>query len=485
MLENVQSRFVLPLVFIAALVLFVSLVGLTRGDGTEPASSPMAGQSREATSMPLVTRGKDAVYGVPMVVRHPNNVALAPYSAKRKNMKVRYVKPLFSNYQPDLFYIPDQIAGKTLFRWQTSKNGGPGLEGVYPGNILTLLDNEIYDFGVSARFVKVRNETTGHVGYVTVELLIGETEPIIQGMWPAKNAAKLRSSSLVTLDGVRIYAIHLPNDLNEIRSQTASMADPQKYPIAFSGGKPGVHPVTAANVYFTNLAYTLKSDAAKEDREAIVKAAQVFFDNYVVKGSVTVAPGIVSWPYHFDWTMNWGIKLEPPWYSAYANARIAEGNAVLYALTGKDIYADWARKASKLLLNPISKGGSLYEVSGFRLPAEYIYDVQSVPNVRVLDGELIAVTSLCNTARLLQDSGLLRECFAQGAGLAMQLEWYRKPDGSLLFASYVENMPPHYNWILWSNLIALGNIMKDRRFIEAASAVHDHIPEDWCERNGC
>lgn len=193
---------------------------------------------------------------------------------------------------------------------------------------------------------------------------------------------------------------------------------------------------------------------------------------------------MVTWEYQFEWKMNWGITLDPPWRSTYANARFSTASAMLYRLTGEDRYRDLAVKAARFIGTPMSAGGGEYEVAGFRLPAEYIYNTPPLPNVRVLDGEMITVTSLYDTARLLADSEILNVFLRQSGSLAMQLESYTRPDGSLEFSMYINDMPQAYRWSVWSMLQVLANQSKDRRFADVARNYAAHVPQDWKEANG-
>jgi len=68
--------------------------------------------------------------------------------------------------------------------------------------------------------------------------------------------------------------------------------------------------------------------------------------------------------------------------------------------------------------------------------------------------------------------------------LAMQLPLFQNADGSLSFAMYVEEMPDGYTWSVWSALQALSNIIKDRRFLDAAQRMEPHIPAELRELKG-
>ena len=147
-------------------------------------------------------------------------------------------------------------------------------------------------------------------------------------------------------------------------------------------------------------------------------------------------------------------------------------------------YRRLARRAAGFVALPIEEGGAQYEVLGFKLPAEYVYPSPPIPNVRVLDGELIVIAALFNVARLLGDSDLLRLFMTQVGSLAMQMESYRRPNGDLEFAMYIEDLPAHYRWDVWSALQILANASKDRRFSILARDFAKHVPDEWKESNG-
>jgi hypothetical protein len=443
---------------------------------------------RNATEhMLTVTHETDRYLGIPAVVRHPNNTTQYPYFALREGLKVRYLKNIFSTNQPDLLWIPEESDGKTLLRWQTAKVGSAGLYGIFPGNILTLLDNELYDFGVGTRFVKVRLEEPELVGYTLLETIIGETEVVDDALWAAEDIPRLKKTTVLDYKGCPIYAVHLPSfNQREIGHWIKILADPTTYPTALNGAQPGgVHPVFATTTVNSLLLHTLQTEGKEAEKQAIRQAVQHFFENYVFSTKTPRADQSVSWPYHFPWTMNWGIRLSPPWYSAYTNGVVTQTAALLYALTGEQRYQVLALEAAQYLNTSISKGGAEYEVAGFHLPAEYVYNTPPLPNVRVLDGEFITITALYNGARLLGDSQLLHIFMRQAFSLAMQLAYYVQPDGNLYFSTYIEEMPMHYKWVLWSNLQALANITKDRRFFDVAKVLRPHIPDFWCQSNGC
>ena len=123
---------------------------------------------------------------------------------------------------------------------------------------------------------------------------------------------------------------------------------------------------------------------------------------------------------------------------------MAAASAVLYKETGEQKYKALTLAALRYLDLPIQDNGARYDVSGFQLPAEYVYNTPPIPNVRVLDGELIASVATYSAARLLGDSSLLSLFQRQAYSLSMQMDFYTRDSGRMLFATYVEEMPEHY-----------------------------------------
>ena len=193
----------------------------------------------------------------------------------------------------------------------------------------------------------------------------------------------------------------------------------------------------------------------------------------------------MSWPYQFNWTTNWGIALQPPWYSAYTNGVIASAAAIMFRLTNDERYKELSLKAGRYVGLAIEQGGAEYRVSGFRLPAEYVYQVERTPNIRVLDGEVITIIGMYNAASLLSSWELYEVFVRQAFSLAMQLQFFSNDDGSLIFATYLEKMPEHYIRDIWAGLLIIANMTKDRTFLKSANALRPHIPAEWCQSLGC
>src|SRR5262249_7264299 len=253
-----------------------------------------------------------------------------------------------------------------------------------------------------------------------------------------------------------------------------------------SGGtKNGVHPLYASSTARSLLFTAMKPEIDDQRRSAAIKAVETFVAAYLTPNKREVRPGLVSWPYNFEWLMNWGVKLSPPWYSPFPNSQVVSLCALLYRLTGKEEYASLAREAFQFIKTPIERGGAEYQVAGFRMPAEYVYRTPPLPNVRVLDGEFAVAIALYNGARLLGDSEMLQKSLQYLAGLAMQMDSYTTPDGDLYFAQYIEKMPEQYYWSMWALVQNAGIITKDRRFSRVARRLARFIPAKTCESLGC
>src|SRR5262249_48238849 len=155
-------------------------------------------------SVGFSTRSSDVApyLGIPAEVVRPNVHMLAPYSADRAGLRVRYLRNIFSTNQPDLAWTPLLRSGKSLLRWQ-AYDGTSGLQEIFPGNELVLLDNEIYDFGVGTLFVKVRLRKVASA-FILLETLIGETEPV-DGIIVAKDPTLFLRHASVEYRGLRLY----------------------------------------------------------------------------------------------------------------------------------------------------------------------------------------------------------------------------------------------------------------------------------------
>lgn len=161
---------------IVAAVVTVFVMGGSQGRGAT-AILKRGVEGEAVRHLPLVTESMDPVLGIPARVNRPNNRFLKPFSPTWAGSVVRYTGPPFSRNAQKIIWIPDLVDGKHLLRWQTTDNGSPGLQGIFLGNELELLDNNLYDFGVGALFVKVRSRAANVTGYALLETIIGETKP--------------------------------------------------------------------------------------------------------------------------------------------------------------------------------------------------------------------------------------------------------------------------------------------------------------------
>ncbi len=97
-----------------------------------------------------------------------------------------------------------------------------------------------------------------------------------------------------------------------------------------------------------------------ELRSDAIAAVGRFFDAYVLPEARPGPNGSLKWPYHFEFILNWGVKMSPPWYSAYANAAIAQAAAVMFRLTAEPRYKEIAIKAARFIGEPLESGGAEY-----------------------------------------------------------------------------------------------------------------------------
>ncbi|MGO4572725.1 D-glucuronyl C5-epimerase family protein [Microvirga sp. 2TAF3] len=459
----------------------LAVVGAVVGGVAVRSAVPRAGG---AEHLPTVTTDVHPALGIPAVVHRPNNALLRPYQADRAGLTVVYEGDLFKDLISDMTFSPETLDGAVRLPWRTSVDGSPGLYGLSPGARLTLLDNDLHDLGVGSLMVRIRREDNGLEGYIPLSVILGESRPADDGLWLAQNKAAYRAETTVILDGIQVYAPQLPSDVKAIEQNIATLSDPSRYAETLSAGFGSVHPVFAGNMVNALLGHALRNDTTAEQKARIIDAARTFFANYVIPSGEHRGGGL-AWAYHFPFVMNWGVSLKDPWYSSYASAVFANAGAILYRLTGEQQYRDLSLAAGRYVGMPITQGGAEYEVSGFRLPAEYVYDIPHNLNVRVLDGEMIALINLYNAARLLGDRSLLDIFTRQAFSLSMQLDYFTKADGQLYFAAYGDQLPEGYRWIVWSALQILGTLTKDRRFVDTAIRLHSHIPVGYCSNLPC
>lgn len=422
---------------------------------------------------------------IPAIVVRPNAEKLAPYFAMREGLVVRYIGNKFSTAQPELVWVPARENEAERLIWQSYVEGKGGLIGLGTGDTIRLLDDKLYDFDVGTLFVKVQKGDFPP-GYMLLETLVGETEPVTNELLVAKDPKAFFEHASVDFEGVRLYEQTVSVSLDQIKRDTETLLKDSDYTTSLSAGlSGGVHPLYATSAARTLLFAVMKPQVSGDMRNAAVAAVAHFFEKYVDAAKVDLGQGLISWPYNFEWTMNWGIQLSPPWYSPFANSQVVETSALMHKITGEEGYRLMARAAARFISTPMRNGGAEYMVDGFRLPAEYVYPTPPMPNVRVLDGELGVAIALYNAAQLMGDSEMLRQSTAYFGGLAMNLEGYLKEDGGLWFASYVENMPEGYGWPMWALLQNAALITKDRRFTEYARRFTPFVKQRWCDQYGC
>jgi len=422
--------------------------------------------------------------GIPALVTRPNGHTLHPYFAQRAGLRAKYLKNIFSTNQPELVWIPYVQDGKYLLRWQSyDDQTKSGIVGLYPNEEIEFVDDNLYDFGVGTLFAKVRLPDQ-KIGFALLETIIGEMDSK-PDLIVAKDRDLFTHNSSVDYEGIRLYEQTVTADRKALDREIKNLSEPAEYAQNFPASNGTIHPLLIASSARAMLFTALKQDIDPKARQAAIDSAEIFFRSYVFKEKVDVKPGLISWPYKMDWTTNWGIKLNPPWYSPYCNSQIVETGALMYRLTGKPEYAAIARDAMAFITTPIEKGGAEYDIGGFKLPAEYVYATPPLPNIRVLDGEFGVAIAIYNGARLLGDSNMLQTSLKYFASLAMQMEAYTSPDGDLQFSQYIEKMPDGYRWPMWALLQNAGLITKDRRFSDVARRLTKFIPEASCKSLGC
>lgn len=402
---------------------------------------------------------------IPVRTARPNAALVQPYSPTWKGLRLKFDGEMLQGGNPRMIYAPRQWNGRVLLPWQTSIDNGPGVSGI--GSTFTILDNEIYDLDIGELFARVKLDGSGLEGFLPLSILIAETSAADDSLWATDHADTIKAMACKS-------NVCFPFGPSDPKGRAAIAQSLTAYDLDAS-------PLTAANSAISMLSDAL--DPKAQDRTAGIDAAAKFFESYVSRKAMPGPAGSLAWPNAQAVTINWGIKLSPPWYSAYANSAIALSAALMYRLTAHHDYLDTAVRAARFVGEPIERGGAEYMVAGFRLPAEYVY--RDAPNVRVLDGEIISLVYLYDVVRLTGDRATLEIFLRQSMSLAMQLPFYRNPDGSYLFAAYVEAMPEHYNWTIWMALQILANATKDRRFTDAARDIRRHIPDKDCASNGC
>lgn len=149
---------------------------------------------------------------------------------------------------------------------------------------------------------------------------------------------------------------------------------------------------------------------------------------------------------------------------------MASAAAAMFRLTGEQRYAELARKAVNWLKLPMEHGGALYRNEGFVFVAEYAYRSPPLPNIRVLDGEMMAAVSTFNTAAMLQDPEMARFAVQLAYSLVAQLDLFTAKDGRIMNARY-QWLVDTDNYLLPMQRLAieLGMITKDQRMFDASA----------------
>ena len=421
-----------------------------------------------ATGNPLLI---DAGVGIPAAVCRPNRRFSGCYRADRRGLQVRYVGNLFSSEQPDVLWL----AGTSTAEEPHMITAGTVLT---PGDRLQILDDDLYDFAVGARFVRVMHQNSTARGYITLETLLGETIPANDELWTAEEPRRLRALVAFETDAMPLYSTN--------RVGAAQVADSRDYLARFrqhsADGESAadVHPLQAGAHAHRLGCWSLARERTGKERDDVRGLIEGMFEGYALGAMREVAPGAWAWPYGFDFAMPWGTALRAPWYSGYANSAMAGAAACAYALSGNPAFADVVKKAVAFLALETSRGGAGYEIDGYPHIAEYVYATPPIPNYRVLDGELCSVVFLFNAATLLADSTLLAYSHRLAGGLANGLNLLSsRGDGLPYFGMDGQAMNPDYMWQLWMTLQLLANAFKDRSFSQRARDWRCGVPQHY------
>ncbi|MFC1610911.1 D-glucuronyl C5-epimerase family protein [Myxococcota bacterium] len=392
--------------------------------------------------------GRAPYLDVPAVVRRPNGPP-SIYSPRRTGLRVTYTGNRFSVSAKDVLFVAMRRDDGDA--WAINH-----VAELTSGDELELLSDELLDYGVSTLFVEAKKTATDQRGLLAYETLIGEMRPVELGAWDLEPLG----------DGWTIYD-PMPSDPGEVARQAAALDGEYTETFAWVAEK-GVHPLRAAKAVAAVLLDVVSEAPASPRRQLAVDRATRFFE-WARGAAASNTDGAIMWPYEAPWPVHWGITIEPPWYSAYANGRMGFAAALLAHLSGDRQLETLARRAFDFVGGRIDRGGATYEIDGFVLPAEYVYPTPPLPNIRILDGELMTAIDTYNTAVVLGDSDLLRLAARYGASLAAQLSSYETEEGFLQNARYpwlVDD--PTYLKAMQHAARTLAAIHKDRIFAEQA-----------------
>lgn len=412
----------------------------------------------------------DEILGVPARVKRPNARFNRPYCADRAGIQVTYRGNAFSVQQTDcLWYDSNPLTSNAPLLLRQHQE-------LSPGDVLTVLEDELYDLGVGTLMVRVRHESSRREGFITLETLVGETTVQSSPLWTARAVDQVRT--LVEFEW-RGHAIYSSNKMS-----AKEISDSIHYLSRFVEPGPShgheilkCHPLeTAAHANRLGVwALDSKRDTAERTQATVL--IEAMFERYGMPTMREVAEGAWAWDYTFDFQMPWKTRLPAPWHSGYANAAMTSAAACAYALTGTSLYHDIVIRGTGFLQRPMAQGGALYTCDGYVYLAEYVYRSPPIPNYRVLDGELCSLLYVATAAQLTGSSELMAFAIRLGAGLAVSLDMYCAPDGKPIFGMDGQPMNPDYMWQLWVTLQILANLLKDRSFSKHAEIWGRIMPE--------
>jgi len=412
----------------------------------------------------------DPMVGFPADVVRPNAQFSKPYVADRSNLNVTFHPSSYLNEQPPSIWWDDSEhqAGPLLMRKR---------EPLVDGESLMVLDHQLHDLAVASPMVRVKRMSDGQAGYITLDCLITKTTAE-EAIWAADTPSKVRE--LVEFPS-KWGVLHSTNRVgpDEVKSSREYLSAFTKWSMRTQ--RKSVHPLECGAHSHRIGCWALDENRSRSDRNDVAKLLDSMMKNWACPKVKEVRPGVLTWPYEFDFSMPWGTQLPKPWYAGYANAAMLGSAACAYALTRKKEYKDIALGAFAFLKLPCEEGGALYSVDGFDFIAEYAYRTPPIPNYRVLDGELCSMPYLVNAGMLLDEPEMVSFAFRLNAGFRTSLEMLADPDNAPYFGMDGQAMQPNYMWQLWMCLQLLAAIFKDRSYTNRAKMWRPHIPESFVD----
>ncbi|WP_342711217.1 D-glucuronyl C5-epimerase family protein [Bradyrhizobium sp. B124] len=368
------------------------------------------------------------------------------------------------SYQPQFVQRVRYVgAGGTMLRTeQLSPADHPVIwSEAYPvvvGDEFDVVDDEFHDLRAGSTFVKVRRIRDQFVGYLPLQAFVAETVP-----------SESIDNVMGSIDGHRVMLIFGGSPTTAI--DTAKAIDGKALASVYSApiSKGAIHPVTAGNHLASMLLGLGLPHIDEATRETTLAAARRVFDEYIFPAKIEIRPGVAAWPNTYDFPIPWNAKMKAPWFSGYSNGVIANAAAVMFRLTGEDRYAELARAAVAWMKLPAADGGALYQDGAGMFVAEYPSDAPTVPNIGVLDGEMIAALAVYNTAALLEDDQMMRFAAQLAYSLVNKTDQCTTADGRINNARYQwlittdSYITPMKRWA-----VQLGIITKDRRMLAHA-----------------